>query len=77
MNTNHFQFSTIACNLTCWLALFELQESHTLPELTHRTMATKHLRIQYRARMMHHGGQTKIYFGVQYPQRDRFDQLMA
>jgi hypothetical protein len=27
--------------------------------------------------MMHHGGQTKIYFGVQYPQRDRFDQLMA
>ena len=78
MNANHFQLSMIAYNLNCWLALFEREESLTVPELTHRTIATTRLRMLYlAARITRHGGQTEIHFGSQYQERDRFDQLMA
>ncbi len=78
MNANHFQLSMIAYNLNCWLALFEREESLTVPELTHRTIATNRLRLLYlAARITRHGGQTEIQFGSQYQERGRFDQLMA
>ncbi|MFN8939915.1 MAG: transposase [Acidobacteriota bacterium] len=78
MNANHFQLSMIAYNLNCWLALFEREESLTVPELTHRTVATNRLRLLYlAARTTRHGGQTEIHFGAQYQERNRFDQLMA
>lgn len=78
MNANHFQLSMIAYNLNCWLALFEREESLTVPELTHRTIATTRLRMLYlAAKITRHGGQTEIHFGSQYQERDRFDQLMA
>jgi hypothetical protein len=68
----------IAYNLNCWLALFEREESLTVPELTHRTVATNRLRLLYlAARITRHGGQTEIHFGAQYQERNRFDQLMA
>ena len=78
MNANHFQLSMIAYNLNCWLELFEREESATVPELRHRTVATTRLRLVYlAAKITRHGGQTEIHFGSQYQERDRFDQLMA
>ena len=78
MNANHFQLSMIAYNLNCWLELFERDESLTVPELTHRTIATTRLRLLYlAAKITRHGGRTEIHFGSQYQERDRFDQLMA
>ncbi|MFN9296728.1 MAG: hypothetical protein ACK6DZ_03345, partial [Acidobacteriota bacterium] len=36
------------------------------------------LRLLYlAARITRHGGRTKIHFGAQYRERNRFDQLMA
>ena len=68
----------IAYHLNCWLARFEREESLTVPELTHRTVATNRLRLLYlAARITRHGGQTEIHFGAQYQARNRFDQLMA
>ena len=68
----------IAYHLNCWLARFEREESLTVPELTHRTVATNRLRLLYlAARITRHGGQTEIHFGAQYQERNRFDQLMA
>jgi hypothetical protein len=67
MNANHFQLSMIAYNLNCWLALFEREESVTVPELRHRTVATTRLRLLYlAAKITRHGGQTEIHFGSQY-----------
>ncbi len=78
MNANHFQLRMIAYNLNCWLELFEREESVTVPEMRHRTVATTRLRLLYlAARITRHGGQTEIHFGAQYQERDRFDQLMA
>ena len=78
MNINHFQLSMIAYNLNCWLELFEREESVTVPELTHRTVATTRLRLVYlAAKITRHGGQTEIHFGSKYQERGRFDQLMA
>jgi len=78
MNANHFQLSMIAYNLNCWLELFEREESVTVSELRHRTVATMRLRMVYlAAKITRHGGQTEIHFGAQYQERDRFDQLMA
>jgi hypothetical protein len=78
MKANHLQLSMIAYNLNCWLELFERQESVTVPELRHRTLATTRLRLVYlAAKIGRHGGQTEIHFGSQYQERDRFDQLMA
>ncbi|MFN8939954.1 MAG: hypothetical protein ACK5ZJ_09465, partial [Acidobacteriota bacterium] len=68
----------IAYHLNCWLARFEREESLTVPELTHRTVATNRLRLLYlAARITRHGGQSEIHFGAQYQARNRFDQLMA
>ncbi|MBZ2186108.1 MAG: hypothetical protein K7J46_15465, partial [Bryobacter sp.] len=62
----------------CWLALFEREESLTVPELTHRTVATNRLRLLYLAAgITRHGGQSEIHFGAQYQERNRFDQLMV
>jgi hypothetical protein len=78
MNANHFQLRMIAYNLNCWLELFEREESVTVPEMRHRTVATTRLRLLYLAdRITRHGGQTEIHFGSQYQERDRFDQLMV
>ena len=49
MNVNHFQFSMLAYNLNCWLALFQREETATVADLTHRTMATTRLRVLYLA----------------------------
>jgi hypothetical protein len=68
----------IAYHLNCWLARFEREESLTVPELTHRTVATNRLRLLYlAARITRYGGQSEIHFGAQYQARNRFDQLMA
>ena len=78
VNANHFQLSMIAYSLNCWLELFEREESVTVPELTHRTVATTRLRLVYlAAKITRHGGRTEIHFGSQYQEGDRFDQLMA
>jgi hypothetical protein len=78
MNANHFQLRMIAYNLNCWLELFEREESVTVPEMRHRTVATTRLRLLYlAARITRHGGQTEIHFGSQYQERHRFDQLMV
>ena len=78
MNANHFRLSMIAYNLSCWLELFERDESLTVPELKHRTVATTRFRLVYlAAKITRHGGHTEIRFGSQYPKRDRFDQLIA
>jgi hypothetical protein len=43
------------------LELFEREESVTVPQLRHRTMATTRLRLLYlAARITRHGGQTKF-----------------
>lgn len=78
MNANHFQLSMIAYNLNCWLELFEREESVTVAELRHQTVATTRLRLLcLAAKITRHGGQTEIHFGSQYQERGRFDQLMA
>ncbi|MCX6606143.1 MAG: hypothetical protein NTV52_21475 [Acidobacteria bacterium] len=56
----------IAYNLNCWPELFGLEESLTVPELRHRTVATARLRLLYlAAKITRHGGQTEIHFGSQ------------
>jgi hypothetical protein len=76
-SANPFQLSMIAYNLNCWLELFEREESVTVPELRHRTVATTRLRLLYSAaRITRHGGQTEIHFGSQYQERDRLDRLI-
>jgi len=78
MNANPFQLSMIAYNLNCWLESFEREESVTVPELRHRTVATNRLRLLYlAARITRHGGRTEIHFGSRYQERDRFDQLLV
>lgn len=75
---NHLQLSMIAHNLNCWLALFEREVSLTVPELTHRAVATNRLRLLYpAARITRHGRQTEIRFGARYQERYGFEQLMA
>lgn len=78
MNANHFQLSMIAYNLNCWLELFEREESVTVPELRHRTIATTRLPLLYlAAKITRHGGQTETHFGSQYQEKAHFDRLMA
>jgi hypothetical protein len=60
------------------LELFEREESVTVPEMRHRTVATTRLRLLYlAARITRHGGQTEIHLGAQDQERDPFDPLMA
>jgi hypothetical protein len=78
MNASPCQLSRIAYNLNCWLKLFEREESVTVPELRHRTVATNRLRLLYlAARITRHGGRTEIHCGSQYQGRNRFDQWMV
>ncbi len=52
----------IAYILNCWPELFGLEESLTVPELMHRTLATTRLRLLYlAAKITRHGGKTDLY----------------
>ena len=59
MNMNHFQLSILAYNLNCWLALFQREETATVADLTHRTMATTRLRMLYLAARRADGDQLR------------------
>ena len=64
MNVNHFQLSMLAYNLNIWLALFQREETATVADLAHRTMATTRLRMLYLAApIWRHAGRTGIRCG--------------
>lgn len=57
MNCNHFQLAMLACNLNCWLMLFNREEHAKVETLKHITLATARLRFLFLAAKIGVNGQ--------------------
>jgi hypothetical protein len=77
MNCVHFQLAMLACNLNCWLLLFQREEQCKVEELRHTTLAIARLRFLFlAAKIGRHAGRVGISYSDQYAERGLFQRLM-
>jgi hypothetical protein len=76
-NCVHFQLAMLACNLNCWLLLFQPEETAKVAELKHTTLAIARLRFLFlAAKIWRHAGRVGISYSDQYAERGLFQRLM-
>jgi hypothetical protein len=77
MNCMHFQIAMLAYNLNCWLMLFNREESATVDELKHTTLATSRLRFLFlAAKIWRHGRRVGVSYSDHYAEQGLFQRLM-
>lgn len=77
MNANWFQIAMLAYNLNCWLLLFQREETATVAEMPHTTLATARLRFLFvAAKIWRHAGRVGVSYSDHYQERDILDRLM-
>jgi hypothetical protein len=77
MNANWFQIVMLAYNLNCWLRLFNREESETVEQMTHTTLATARLRFLFlAAKIWCHAGRTGVHYSDHYQERGLFQRLL-
>jgi hypothetical protein len=77
VNGNHFQLAMLACNLNCWLMLFNREPQTDAAQLKHTTLATSRLRFLFvAARIWRHAGRTGVSYSDHYAEKGVFERLM-
>ena len=77
MNCVHFQLAMLACNLNCWLMVFNRDEQATAEDLKHTTMATARLRFLFlAAKIVRHAGAVLVRYSDHYAEQGIFARLM-
>jgi len=77
MNCVHFQIAMLAYNLNCWLLLFNREETATVSELPHTTLATTRLRFLFlAAKIWRHAGRVGVSYSDHYAEQGIFRRLM-
>jgi hypothetical protein len=70
VNGNHFQLAMLACNLNCWLMLFNREPQADATELKHTTLATSRLRFLFvAAKIWRHAGRTGVSYSDHYEEK--------
>ena len=78
VNGNHFQLAMPACNLNCWLMLFNREPEADVTALRHTTLATSRLRFLYvAAKIWRHAGRTGVSYSDHYEEQGVFQRLMT
>jgi len=78
MNCNHFQVAMLACNLNCWLMLFNREEEAKVETLKHTTPATARLRFLFlAAKIWRHAGRVGVSYSDHYAEQGVFCRLMV
>ena len=77
MNANWFQIVMLAYNLNCWLLLFQREETATVADMPHTTLATARLRFLFvAAKIWRHAGRVGVSYSDHYQERGILDRLM-
>lgn len=77
MNCVHFQLAMLACNLNCWLMLFNREEQATAENLKHTTLATARLRFLFlAAKIVRHAGAVWVRYSDHYAEQGTLTRLM-
>jgi hypothetical protein len=77
VNGNHFQLAMLACNLNCWLMLFNREPQADAAELRHTALATSRLRFLFvAAKIWRHAGRTGVHYSDHYEEKGVFERLM-
>jgi Transposase DDE domain group 1 len=77
MNCNHFQLAMLACNLNCWLMLFNREEQARTEDLQHTTLATARLRFLFlAAKIWRHAGRVGVSYSDHYSEKGILRRLM-
>ena len=77
MNANWFQIVMLAYNLNCWLLLFQREQTATLADMPHTTLATARLRFLFvAAKIWRHAGRVGVSYSDHYQERGLLDRLM-
>jgi hypothetical protein len=77
VNGNHFQLAMLACNLNCWLMLFNREPQADATELRHTTLATSRLRFLFvAAKIWRHAGRSGVHYSDHYEEKGVFERLM-
>jgi len=67
----------LACNLNCWLMLFDGEPEADATELRHTTLATARLRFLFiAAKIWRHPGRTGVSYGDHNEQKGVFQRSM-
>jgi len=76
-NCVHFQLAMLAYNFNCWLWLFQREETATVAELKHTTLAVARLRFLFlAAKVWRHAGRVGVSYSDHYAERGLFQRLM-
>ena len=77
MNANWFQMVMLACNLNCWLLLFNHEEHESAETLRHTTLATTRLWFLFlAAKIWRHAGRVGVSYSDHYQEKGIFQRLM-
>ena len=67
-----------ACNLNCWLMLFNREPEADVTALRHTTLATSRMRFLYvAAKIWRHAGRTGVSYSDHYEEQGVFQRLMT
>jgi len=77
MNANWFQIVMLAYNLNCWLLLFNREETATVADMPHTTLATARLRFLFlAAKIWRHAGRVGVSYSDHYEEKNIFERLL-